>query len=199
MKNFFRLPLALAACLMLLPAGAAENGRISLINGNEGMDNFTIAGADANWSTDASSIFADEGDGASWLVTRDSYSDFVLHVEFWATDDANSGIYLRCQDRDRITYRSCYEANIFDQRPDPSYGTGAIVHIASVEEPRPTVGGQWNVYHITLRGDHLLVQLNNETTVDARDSQFAEGPIALQWARGTIRFRNVWVEPPGKL
>ncbi len=195
MKNFFRLPLAVAACLMLLPAGAAENGRISLINGNEGMENFTVAGGDANWSTDASSIFADEGDGASWLVTRDSYSDFVLHVEFWATDDANSGIYLRCQDRDRITDRSCYEANIFDQRPDPSYGTGAIVHIASVDEPRPTAGGQWNVYHITLRGDHLLVQLNDETTVDARDSQFAEGPIALQWARGTIRFRNVWVEP----
>ncbi len=195
MKNFFRLLPALAACLMLLPAGAAENGRISLINGNEGMDNFTVAGGDANWSTDASSIFADEGDGASWLVTRDSYSDFVLHVEFWATDDANSGIYLRCQDRDRITDRSCYEANIFDQRSDPSYGTGAIVHIASVDEPRPTVGGKWNVYHITLRGDHLLVQLNNETTVDARDSQFAEGPIALQWARGAIRFRNVWVEP----
>ncbi len=195
MKNLFRLPLAVAACLMLLPAGAAENGRISLINGPEGMDNFTVAGSDANWSTDASSIFADEGDGASWLVTRDSYSDFVLHVEFWATDDANSGIYLRCQDRDQITDRSCYEANIFDQRPDPSYGTGAIVHVASIDEPRPTAGGKWNVYHITLRGDHLLVQLNNETTVDARDSQFAEGPIALQWARGTIRFRNVWVEP----
>ena len=145
-------------------------------------------------STDTSSIRADDGSGASWLVTRESYGDFVLHVEFWASDDANSGIYLRCQDRDNITDRNCYEANIFDQRPDPSYGTGAIVHIAAVDEPRPMVGDQWNVFHITLRGDHLVVELNNETTVDTRDSQFAEGPIALQWGRGTIRFRNVWVQ-----
>ena len=195
MNRFTRISLAAIAALFLLSAGAAENSRVSLINGMEGMDNFTVAGNDANWSTDTSSIFADEGDGASWLVTRDSYGDFVLHVEFWASDDANSGIYLRCQDRDSITDRNCYEANIFDQRPDPSYGTGAIVHIAAIDEPRPTVGDQWNVYHITLRGDHLLVELNNETTVDVRDDQFAEGPIALQWARGTIRFRNVWVEP----
>lgn len=191
--NLFRLPAIVAICLFLLPA-AAEEERISLISGTEGMDNFTIVG-DANWSTDTSSIRADEGGGASWLVTRDSYGDFVLHVEFWASRDANSGIYLRCQDRDNITDRNCYEANIFDQRPDPSFGTGAIVHIASVDEPRPTVGDNWNVYHITLRGDHLLVQLNDETTVDVRDSQFAEGPIALQWGRGTIRFRNVWVQP----
>lgn len=193
LSNLFRLPAIAAICLFLLPASAQEE-RISLISGTEGMDNFTVVG-DANWSTDTSSVWADEGSGASWLVTRDSYGDFVLHVEFWASQDANSGIYLRCQDRDNITDRNCYEANIFDQRPDPSFGTGAIVHIASVDEPRPTVGDRWNVFHITLRGDHLVVQLNNETTVDVRDSQFAEGPIALQWGRGTIRFRNVWVAP----
>ena len=193
LSNLFRLPAIAAICLFLLPASAQED-RISLISGAEGVDNFTIVG-DANWSTDTSSVWADEGSGASWLVTRDSYGDFVLHVEFWASHDANSGIYLRCQDRDNITDRNCYEANIFDQRPDPSFGTGAIVHIASVDEPRPTVGDRWNVFHITLRGDHLVVQLNNETTVDVRDSQFAEGPIALQWGRGTIRFRNVWVAP----
>ncbi len=192
-STLFRLAVATAVCLFLLPAAAQED-RISLISGTEGMDNFTVVG-DADWSTDTSSIRADEGSGASWLVTRDSYGDFVLHVEFWASDDANSGIYLRCQDRDNITDRNCYEANIFDQRPDPSFGTGAIVHVASVDEPRPTVGNKWNVFHITLRGDHLLVELNNETTVDVRDSQFAEGPIALQWGRGTIRFRNVWVQP----
>ena len=192
-RTLYRLTAAAAIYLFLLPAAAQED-RISLISGTEGMDNFTVVG-DADWSTDASSIRADEGSGASWLVTRDSYGDFVLHVEFWASNDANSGIYLRCQDRDNITDRNCYEANIFDQRPDPSFGTGAIVHVASVDEPRPTVGNKWNVFHITLRGDHLLVELNNETTVDVRDSQFAEGPVALQWGRGTIRFRNVWVQP----
>ena len=154
------------------------------------MDNFNIVG-DANWHTDASSIRATEGSGASWLVTKESYSDFVLRVEFWASHDANSGIYMRCQEPTQITDRNCYEANIFDQRPDLSYGTGGIVHVAAVEEPYPKVGDKWNVYKITADGDHLLVELNGDVTADVRDSQMSEGPIGLQWGRGTLRFRKV--------
>ena len=41
------------------------------------------------------------------------------YVEFWASDDANSGIFIRCQNPKQITDRSCYEVNIFDQRPGP--------------------------------------------------------------------------------
>jgi hypothetical protein len=41
--------------------------------------------------------------------------------------------------------------NIYDQRPDPSYGTGAIVNFAKVE-PMPKAGGKWNTYEITAKG-----------------------------------------------
>ena len=169
---------------------AQNSGWITLIDGTEGMATFNIVG-DANWHTDASSIRATEGSGASWLVTKESYSDFVLRVEFWASHDANSGIYMRCQEPTQITDRNCYEANIFDQRPDLSYGTGGIVHVAAVEEPYPKVGDKWNVYKITADGDHLLVELNGDVTADVRDSQMSEGPIGLQWGRGTLRFRKV--------
>ena len=138
-------------------------GWVTLIDGTEG------------------SIRATEGSGASWLVTKERYSDFVIRVEFWARDDANSGIYMRCQNPERITDRDCYEANIYDQRPDPSYGTGGIVHRAPVAEPRPTVGDKWNVYRITAYGDRLMVELNNEVTADVMDSELSEGPIGLQW------------------
>ena len=78
-----------------------------------------------------------------------------MRVEFWASDDANSGVFLRCQDRTTITDENCYEANIFDQRPDPTYGTGAIVKVAKVS-PMPKAGGKWNTYEITARGTHLI-------------------------------------------
>ena len=124
-------------------------------------------------------------------MTKDSYSDFVIRVEFWASDDSNSGIYMRCQNPEVITDRDCYEANIYDQRPDPSYGTGGIVHRAAVSEPAPTVGGKWNVYRITAYGDRLIAELNNEITADVSDSELSEGPIGLQWAAGELRFRIV--------
>lgn len=169
---------------------SADNDWTTLIDGTEGMDNFNVLG-DANWSAQMSAIQATQGSGASFLVSKKSYADFSLRVEFWASDDANSGIFMRCQDPSSINDRNCYEANIFDQRPDPSFGTGGIVHIAPVDEPRPTAGDKWNVYVITLQGDHLLVELNNIKTVDVRNELFANGPFALQWGRGVMRFRKV--------
>lgn len=185
-KYFLLLFMSLSSAL----AYCADNDWITLIDGTEGIDNFKLVG-DANWSAQSNAIQATEGSGASFLVSKQSYSDFSLRVEFWASDDANSGIFMRCQDPATINDRNCYEANIFDQRPDPSFGTGGIVHIAAVDEPRPKAGDKWNVYLITLRGDHLVVELNNQKTVDVRDSQFTSGPFALQWGRGVLRFRKV--------
>ncbi len=200
MESIYKLPKLLRALsLGLLAASAtsvtlaADNEWITLIDGTEGMENFNIVG-DANWTAKDNAIQATAGSGASWLVSKNDYSDFSLRVEFWASDDANSGIYMRCEDATRITDRSCYEANVFDQRPDASFGTGAIVHIASIDEPRPTAGNKWNVFVITLDGDHLIVELNGKRTVDVHDELLASGPIALQWARGALRFRKVVIK-----
>jgi len=54
--------------------------------------------------------------------------------------------------------------NIYDKRPEPSYGTGAIVDVAKVS-PMPKAGGQWNVYEITAKGPQLIVTLNGNRTV----------------------------------
>ena len=185
-KFFLLLCLGLSSSL----AYSANKEWITLIDGTTGMDNFNILG-DANWSAQMGAIEATAGNGASFLVSKESYSDFSLRIEFWASDDANSGIFMRCQDPSSVNDRNCYEANIYDQRPDPAYGTGGIVHIAPVAEPRPKAGGKWNIYLLTLQGDHLVVELNGEKTVDVRDSLFASGPFALQWGRGTLRFRKV--------
>ena len=188
-KRFF---ISFSFSLISAALYAADNGWVTLIDGTEGMNNFNQLG-NANWSGQMSAIQATEGSGASFLVTKRNYSDFVLRVEFWASNDANSGIFLRCQDSANINDRNCYEANIFDQRPDPAYGTGGIVHIAPVEEPRPKAGDRWNVYKIILQNDHLVVELNGKRTVDVRDGQFSTGPFALQWGRGVMRFRKVEV------
>lgn len=180
--------------LFALGAQAAEEQWITLIDGSTGMDNFEIVG-EANWGAADGAIQATEGPGTSFLLTKESYSNFVLRIEFWVSDDANSGIYMRCQDPAAITDRSCYEANIYDQRPDLSFGTGGIVHVGPVTEPYPKAGGKWNTYEITLNDEHLMVSLNGEQTVHITDTQFAVGPIGLQWARGTVRFRSMQIMP----
>ena len=65
--------------------------------------------------------------------------------------------------------------------------------MAPVSEPLPKAGDHWNVYRIVMDGDHLIVELNNEQTVDVRDDKLVSGPFALQWARGEMRFRKVQI------
>jgi hypothetical protein len=183
---------ALGGCSSMHHMGMG--GWTSLVDGTQGLDNFNRVG-EANWSATDGAIQASEGGKTpAYLVTKGSYKDFVIRVEFWSSDDANSGVFVRCQDPAKITDENCYEANVFDQRPDPSYGTGAIVKVAKAPDPMPKAGGKWNTYEISAVGDRLVLVLNGTKTVDVRDSKLAGGPIALQWGRGVIKFRKVQIK-----
>ncbi len=171
---------------------SAGSGWQTLVRGSTGLDNFKRVGA-ANWVATGGAIQASYGD-AAFLVSKDSYGDFVIRAEFWVSDDANSGIFIRCADPAKPGADTCYEVNVFDKRPDPTYGTGAIVNVGKVS-PMPKAGGKWNTFEITARGSHLTVVLNGQTTVDAQDGKHASGPFALQWGAGLVKFRSVQIRP----
>ena len=84
--------------------------------------------------------------------------------------------------------------NIFDARPDPSYGTGSIVYFAEVN-PMPKAAGKWNTMEITADGRHLVVTFNGQKTVDIRNGMFEEGHFTLQYGAGVVKFRKVAVKP----
>jgi Domain of Unknown Function (DUF1080) len=172
-----------------------DAGWVTLLDGPKGLDNWDRVGT-GNWAVVDGVVQADKrlGKEAGFLVSKNSYKDFQIRIEFWVSDDANSGVFMRCQDPKQITDKSCYEANIFDTRPDPSYGTGAIVHIAKVS-PMPKAGGRWNTYEITARGPRLILTLNGTRTVDIQDNKFVSGPIALQYGAGIVKFRKVQIKP----
>ena len=144
----------------------------------------------ANWEVVDGVIQATNGNGD--LVSTGSYGDVQIVVEFWADDDANSGVFFRCTDLKTINAKTAYEAQIFDKRPDPEFRTGALTFIA---RPAATIntGGKWNTYDITARGSKLTVTLNGTQMVDVQDTKFARGPIALQRTAGVVKFRSVRV------
>ena len=115
------LAVLFAALGCATPSSQGDPKWVTLIDGGTGLDNWIRVG-DANWRAVDGAIQADmKTDKAnSFLVTKNSYTDFRIRAEFWASDDANSGIYMRCADIKNLTDRTCYEANIFDQRPDPT-------------------------------------------------------------------------------
>ena len=194
-NSLFTVSLALFTISLSACASNSHHENSSLlIDGGNGLENFNQVG-EANWQATENDIQANKSNSTyAYLVTKSPYKNFRLTVEFWVSDDANSGVFFRCQDPQNITAENCYEANIFDQRPDSSYGTGGIVLIAKSPTPMPKAGGKWNMYEITANGPHLKLVLNGVTTVDIQDNKLVEGYLALQCGGGTIKFRRVEIQ-----
>ena len=191
------------AALAYSPQASSETGWVTLFDGKS-LDGFNKLG-DANWRIEDGMIVADKGNG--FLVTKTDYKDYEIKAEFWVEADSNSGIFIRCTDAEKIGAETCYEVNIWDTRPDPSYGTGAIVNVAKVN-PMPHAGGKWNTFEITAKGSSFTVVLNGQKTVDgAQDAKLANGKVALQHGlgskdaagvandKGVVKFRKVEIKP----
>jgi hypothetical protein len=168
--------------------GQAAGGWVTLFDGTNlnqwspvGMANWKIVGKEV-WSTD----------GAGFLLSKQSYTNFEIRSDFWVTPDANSGIFIRCQDPAKVGAATCYEVNIYDQRPDQSYRTGGIVDVAKPAAMINT-GNKWNTLEIVAKGPRLIVRMNGMQMVDIEDKKFARGPFALQAGIGVVRFRNVQI------
>jgi hypothetical protein len=151
---------------------------------------------ESNWRLEDGALVADKrtSEGPAYLVSKVKYKDFQIYAEFWASDDVNSGIFIRCQDPAKIGDKTCYEVNIFDQRKDPSYGTGGVVWFAEVD-PMPKAGGKWNTYEITAKGRQITVILNGQKTADFRSGLFVDGALALQHGSGLLKWRKVAIKP----
>lgn len=158
----------------------------------ENLDEFNRIG-DANWQIVDNYVESVDGDH-SFLVTKNHYGDFEMHVEFWPSPDANSGVFLRCQNPEEIANETCYELNIYDLHSNPDNATGSIVNLAA---PLVAIqsGDRWNSFDISVIGSRIVVKLNDMLVVEFVDDSFSTGPIGLQSNGGLIRFRNVQVRP----
>ena len=188
--------LALAGAAMFTQSAFTQTGPgwTQLFDGKS-LDGFDQVGT-ANWRVEDGALVADKSTSpqGGHLVTKNSYKDHMIYAEFWSDEKANSGIFVRCKDPKKIGARDCYEFNIFDARPDPSYGTGAIVYFAEAN-PALKAAGKWNTMEITANKRHLTLTLNGTKTADVNNGFFEEGHFTLQWGAGVVKFRKVAVKP----
>jgi len=176
-------------------------GWTTVVDGEKGLQNFDRVG-DANWRAEGGAIVADKATQNSYLVTKNSYKDFQIHAEFWADKLTNSGLFLRLQDRSKVSGSNAYEVNIYDERPGQEYSTAAIVDFAKVPVPGPyKAAGKWNTFDITAKGPNITVMFNGVKTAEMTDAKLLEGPFALQFGlhgKGPgdiIKWRKVQIKP----
>src|SRR5262249_53444115 len=108
----FVLALGLAvgtvAAISLVPRASGQTGPgWTVLLDDKTMGEWDKVG-ETNWRLEDGAVVADKrtSQDAAHLVSKQKYKDFQIYAEFWASDDANSGIFIRCQDPAKITDRS---------------------------------------------------------------------------------------------
>jgi hypothetical protein len=150
----------------------------------DGKSSARVPAGGSHWEVVDGSLMAC-GEPTGYLTSDRSYKKFVLSIEFKCGADTNSGVFVRSPQE-----AGGYEVQIWRQQP-AGYNTGAIVGTAKTSRDYTFKPDQWNRYEITADGDHIVVVLNGETTLDIRDGRFSEGHIRLQYQQFPIAFRNI--------
>ena len=163
-----------------------------LFAGHDTMS-FTPLGG-ANWEIVDGAVQADDRGEPGFLVTNAAFTDFHIRVEFQASSESNSGIFIRCPALDVVNAEDCYEINVFDENENPNNRTGAIVNHAP---PAQSVmaGDAWNTYDIIAQGTQITVRFNDTVTAEIDNDEHTSGYIALQSNGGPIKFRDVRIRP----
>ena len=159
-----------------------------------------------------------------WLDWRIKESPYVNHKAriilpdgTYKKDDAgnaiaitapntDSGVFLRGKHKSQVNIW-CWpvgSGEVWGYRTDPAFSEK--VHAGAtpkVNADRPI--GEWNTFHIVMRGDRLTVTLNDKSVID--NAQLLDvprqGPIALQhhaerkdgeWGASLMQFRNIRIK-----
>ena len=130
-------------------AGPSGAGWVTLIDGKNGLQNFTQLGA-ANWTASNGAIQADKKStaDAGILLSKESYKDLEVYAEFWADEEANSGIYIRVMNQKVVNTRAAYEIQIWDK--SPTMATASLMPPAKAA-PTFKAAGKWNTMEISAR------------------------------------------------
>ncbi len=183
--------------LLIFVTSCSEKAPSAEILFQEGANDWFSEG-DATWEFVNNELMGSLDSGSGFVMTKKSYSDFILELEFKPDSSINSGIFIRCKEN-TISNVDCYEINIWDLHPDQDSRTGAVVTRAKPMKKIETLD-KWNTYKIKNNKDHLQVWINDVMLIDLKDNDLKEGPIALQAAEsGKILFRNVKLTPLDEL
>jgi hypothetical protein len=138
-----------------------------------------------------------------YMRTKDSYSDYKLHVEWrWPSEPTNSGVFVNVQEPDTI-WPVCIECQLkagnagdfvcmsgadMKERADKSK---MIVpkFVESSEKP----AGEWNKLKVICKSDIIEVYVNGVLQNRGTNVTVTRGHICLQSEGKEIEFRKVYL------
>src|SRR3954454_16529653 len=173
------------------PLNTPPPGFTALFNGKD-LTNWKDEGkAKGHWTV-RDGVLHYDGKGDSLVTTRD-YGDFELYVDWKIGPKGDSGIYLRGKPQVQIWDNPVGSGGLYNNKKGPSKPL--------VVADKPV--GEWNTFHITMKGDRVTVDLNGKRVVDDvplenwpdyKDPLPAKGTFEIQHHGKPLEFRNIYIK-----
>ena len=189
-----------------------QSEKIQLFNGKD-LNNWVFKLKDP--SIDPATVFTVlngvihiTGNPFGYMRTKDSYSDYKLHVEWrWPLEATNSGVFVHAQPPDSVWLKCiecqlmagnagdfiCMNGTDMTERTDKS--KGSVKKLAASSE-KPT--GEWNTMEVTCKSDTIEVYVNGTLQNIGTNVNLTKGSICLQSEGRDIEFRNVYLNTLSK-
>ena len=216
MKTLLKSALLLGLSLLVL--SCSTDNKIELFNGQD-LDNWNII-VDSEDGEPKDLFYVEDGlmntigDPFGYIRTKESYSNYKLHLEWrWTEEPSNSGVLLNVQGPELI-FPHCVEAQLMHGKAGDFVlmGKGAAITvkdstylvtseerrylaIPKFEESSENPAGEWNSYDITSRDGILELYVNGVLQNKGTGMTLTEGNIALQSEGGPMQFRNIYLQP----
>jgi hypothetical protein len=180
---------------------------IQLFNGND-LNNWVFKLKDP--SVDPATVFTVKdgvihitGNPFGYMRTKESYSDYKLHVEWrWPSEATNSGVFVHAQPPDTI-WLKCVECQLkagnagdfvcmnkadMTERTDKSK---PFVNKLAASSEKET--GEWNTMEVVCESNTIEVKVNGILQNKGTNVNLSSGSVCLQSEGKDIEFRNVYL------
>jgi hypothetical protein len=162
-----------------------------------------------HWTAKDGAIVHDGGkDKFPYNITpTKDFGNFELYVDWKIEPEGDSGIYLRGQPQVQIWDSDTLKgANLAEDKGKGSGGLWNNKKDSKGQKPLKKADkpiGEWNTFHIIMKGDNVTVFLNGEKIVDDAplENYFekgkplpAKGPIELQHHGSKLWFKNIYIK-----
>jgi hypothetical protein len=160
-------------------------------------------------SVDPASVFTVQngvihikGDPFGYMRTKDTYSEYKLHVEWrYPGEASNSGVFIHAQLPDTI-WLKCFECQLKSgsagdfvcmngARMNEQKNNARVVNKMAASSEKPV--GEWNSMDVTCKSNTIEVSVNGTLQNKATGISDTKGHICLQSEGKDIEFRNVFI------
>lgn len=144
-----------------------------------------------------------KGDPFGYMRTKQTYSDYNLHVEYrYPSEATNSGVFIHAQKPDTIWLR-CIECQLqagnagdfvlmngadMNERTDKSKRV-----VKKMTASNEKTAGEWNAMDIKCLGNTIEVSVNGTLQNKGTGLNISQGSICLQSEGKDVEFRNVFL------